>query len=175
MTPSLIKGENLRRPTTATSGEHSRGYHPYAVPAYVSQSSTSAQSSPASYPIALDYSSQPGSMGNISRPGSTHRSNSGGQQLQEQMHQMLNLEQMDDGLFAHHVEPPSGQQNYDEMYRTESPIPFAAASSGSTSASYSSGHFSSSMSDTQTDQFASHSVNPGYFSTIPQQHQHVSM
>jgi len=171
MTPSLIKGENLRRPTTATSSDlssSSRGYHPYAVPGYVSQSSSSAQSSPASYPMPLDY-------GNMSRPGSTHRPSSGGQQLQDQMHQMLNLEQMDDGIFANHVDPPTGQQSYEDMYRTESPIPFAAASSGQTSTSYSSSHFPSSMSETH-DQYASHhSADSGYFSSVPQPQHHVSM
>ena len=172
MTPSLIKGENLRRPTTATSVDFSssRGYHPYAVPGYVAQSSSSAQSSPASYPVPLDYAPQAGVMGSASRPSSTHRSNSTGQQLQDQMHHMLNLEQMDDGLFA---EPVPGSQNYEEMYRTESPLPFTSASSGPNPVSYSS-HFTPSMPETQTDQFASHAVD-GYFSSVSHPHHPVSM
>jgi transcription factor STE12 len=179
MTPSLIKGENLRRPTTATSAEFTstgRGYHPYAVPGYVSQPSSSAHSSPASYPVPLDYpSAQAGTMSNVSRSSSTHRSNSAGQQLQDQMHQMLNLEQMDDGLFSNHPEPAPAQQGYETMYRTDSPIPFAGAQSGSMSTSYSSTPFTSSMPETQVDQFTSHSVDPGYFSSVSQPHHHVSM
>jgi transcription factor STE12 len=177
MTPSLIKGENLRRPTTAGGSEFTstgRGYHPYAVPGYVSQPSSSAQSSPASYPVQLDYppSQAGGAIGSLSRSSSTHRSSSGGQQLQDQMHQMLNLEQMDDGLFSSHTEPAPGQQGYEEIYRTDSPIPFAGAQPGS---SYSSTPFATSMSDTQADQFSSHSVDPGYFSSVPQPHHHISM
>lgn len=178
MTPSLIKGENLRRPTTATNSAEftsgGRGYHPYAVPGYVSQPTTSAQSSPASYPVPLDYPpAQAGPMGTVSRSNSTHRSNSAGQQLQDHMHQMLNLEQMDDGgLFPSHSEPAPSQQGFEEMYRTESPIPFAGTQPVSGSTSYSSTPFAPSMSETHGDQFSSHSVDPGYFS---QSQHHVSM
>jgi hypothetical protein len=175
MTPSLIKGENLRRPPTATGAEYAspgRGYHPYAVPGYVSQPSSSAQSSPASYPVPLGCPpAQAGAMGSVSRSSSGHRSNSSGHQLQDQMHQMLNLEQMDDGLFSNHSEP---QQPYEDMYRTESPMPFTSAPSGSASNSYASTPYTASMPETQTDQFAS-AVDAGYFSSVPQPHHHVSM
>jgi transcription factor STE12 len=179
MTPSLIKGETLRRPMTATSGDYSsssRGYHPYAIHGYGgagahTNSSSSAQSSPASYPVQLDYTS--------SRPGSTHRSGSAGQQLQDQMHHMLNLDQMDDGLFAESagvaaVTAVSGHQGYEEMYRTESPLPFTTtALPGSAPASYSSSHFTPSLSEGHPDQFA-HQVD-GYFSSVSQSHHPISM
>ena len=178
MTPSLIKGENLRRPPTAGSefASPGRGYHPYALPGYVSQpSSSSAQSSPASYPVTLDYPPQAGAMGSVSRSSSTNRSNSSGQQLQDQMHQMLNLEQMDDGMFSNHVEPPPSQQNYEEIYRTDSPMPFASAPPGPIPTPYSSTPFTPSMPEAQADQFSSHSVDAGYFSSVVQPHHHVSM
>ena len=177
MTPSLIKGETLRRPMTATSGEYSsssRGYHPYAVPGYAPpQTSSSAQSSPASYSVQLDY--PPSSIGhtNSSRPGSTHRSGSAGQQLQDQMHHMLNLDQMDDGMFPEPTTngPTTTHPGYEEMYRTESPLPFTtAALPGSAPASYSSSHFTP---EGHSDQFA-HQVD-GYFSGVSQSHHSVSM
>jgi transcription factor STE12 len=191
MTPSLIRGENIRRPMTASTdfGSPGRGYHPYAVPisGYVSQSSASTQSSPASYHVPLDYaSSQAGSMGSIGRPDSAHRSNSSGQQqqqqqqqLQDQMHQMLNLEQVDDSIFANNAASSSGQQTYDEMYRTESPLPFAAGGpSGSQFDKHMPGHeqgLYTPLPESQADQFVSHTVDAGYFSDISQPHHHVSM
>lgn len=186
MTPSLIRGENVRRPMTASTdfGSPGRGYHPYAIPVsgYVSQSSASTQSSPASYHVPLDYtSSQAASMGGVSRSESTHRSSSNGhQQLQDQMHQMLNLDQVDDSIFTH-TSSSSSQQPYEEVYRTESPLPFAGAARsgpGSQFNKHIAGHdqgMYTQLPDTQADQFVSHTVDPGYFSALSQPHHHVTM
>jgi len=186
MTPSLIRGENVRRSMTASTdfGSPGRGYHPYAIPisGYVSQSSTSTQSSPASYHVPLEYtSSQAASIGNVTRSEPTHRSSSNGQQLQDQMHQMLNLDQTDDGMFANTTASSSGQQTYDEIYRTESPLPFAGAAPsgpGSQFNKHLTGHdqgMYTPLPETQVDQFVSHTVDAGYFSSLSQPHHHVSM
>ncbi|KAF7974516.1 hypothetical protein HWV62_11968, partial [Athelia sp. TMB] len=133
MTPSLHKSNEggLRRPMTSAHSEYSsvgvsRGYHPYAVPA--SYSSSSAQSSPASYPIPLDYQSTGNNSGNLSRSSSiSHHSrssrNSGvSQQLQDQMHQMLNLD-MEDPMYTHTNAAAAS-------YRTDSPVSFGASAQG---------------------------------------------
>jgi hypothetical protein len=89
---------------------------------------------------------------------------------------MLNLDQMDDGLFAESTvvaAAASGHQGYEDMYRTESPLPFTTALPGSAPASYSSSHFTPSLSDGHSDQFA-HQVD-GYFSSVTQSHHPVSM
>jgi len=119
-------------------------------------------------------------MGSIVRPESAHRSNSNGQQLQDQMHQMLNLEQVDDSMFANNAASSSGQQTYDEIYRTESPLPFAGAPSGAGTQfdKHIPGHdqgLYTPLPETQADQFVSHTVDAGYFSGISQPHHHVSM
>lgn len=171
MTPSLIKGETGRRALTSTSSEYGspgRGYHPYAVPlppsSYVSASSNSAQSSPASYPIPLDYPpSQAGSISGLSRSNSTHRSTSSTGHLQDQMHRILNLDQMEDTTSFH--ASPNQQSGFDEMYRSESPMAYPTGVSPQ-------GLFTT---DAPVDQFGSHTVDPAYFSGVAQPQHHVSL
>ncbi|KAL4248773.1 STE12 transcription factor family protein [Abortiporus biennis] len=98
-TPSVRYGDSIRRPYStvsdhgsSASSSSSRSYHPYAT----NSVPHSAESSPMNYSIALD-PYEPGMVS--SRPNGTHsRSSSAGhhqQQLQDHMHQMLQLERMD--------------------------------------------------------------------------------
>ena len=161
MTPSLIKGETGRRTLTSTSSEYGspgRGYHPYAVPlppsSYVSASSNSAQSSPASYPMPLDFpSSQAGSISGLSRSNSTHRSTSSTGHLQDQMHRILNIDQMDDTTSFH--ASPNQQTGFDGVYRSESPLAYPTEVSP-----HDAGLFTA---DAPVDQFGSHAVESTYF------------
>jgi len=118
-TPSVGRyGDNIRRPYSAVSDQgstgstsSSRSYHPYAV-------AHSADSSPMTYNVPLEYDS-------VSRSGTHSRSSSSGQQLQDQMHQMLNLEQLDDGMAAAYAHEPNGYGAPAAYHRTDSPMQFA--------------------------------------------------
>jgi transcription factor STE12 len=140
VTPSVAHyGESIRRPYSAAMTDlpaaNNRSYHPYAVSS--GSHSSSAQSSPGSYHIPLDYGSAfPGQIpaslarsGSGSRPGSSH--------LQEQMSQMLNLDSMETESMGYTSE--SSGNGYGGIYRTDSPAsfanssaPYVAAADGST-------------------------------------------
>jgi transcription factor STE12 len=130
VTPSLVRyGESIRRPYSAAMSDipaaASRSYHPYAVAASSSHSG-SAQSSPGSYNVPLDYGST--MSGHIpiplSRSESGHGSRPGSSHLQDQMSQMLTLDSVDG---EHHMgygsEP--GTHGYAGLYRTDSPASYA--------------------------------------------------
>lgn len=131
MTPSFHKTDEggLRRPIASShpqfGGGVARGYHPYAPSSY---SSSSVHSSPASYPVALanDYNIT-GNNGTVSRSSSiSHHSRSQrgsgvSLQLQDQMHQMLNLDHMEEPLYAH-----ANANASVGSYRTDSPASFGA-------------------------------------------------
>jgi transcription factor STE12 len=134
VTPSLVRyGESIRRPYSAAMSDlpptNSRSYHPYAIPG--NSHSGSAQSSPGSYHVPLDYGSA--MTGHISIPitraGSEHDSRPGSSHLQEQMNQMLNLESMDSENMGYANEP--GGSVYGGIYRTDSPAGFVANANGS--------------------------------------------
>ena len=123
VTPSLARyGESIRRPYSAAMTDQSTGsrsYHPYAV----SSHSGSAQSSPGTYNVPLDYNnSMTGSLpshlsraSSTSRPGSTH--------LPDQMNQMLHLDSMDTGYTG---EPATTAGSFGSMYRSDSPASFTS-------------------------------------------------
>lgn len=134
VTPSLARyGETIRRPYSAAMSDvvptaSSRSYHPYAVPASSSHSG-SAQSSPGSYNIPLDYAaSMTGQMPiTIARSGSGHSSRSGSLHLQDQMNQMLNLDSMEGEGMGY----ASDNNNvYGGLYRTDSPGSYATSAHG---------------------------------------------
>jgi len=141
MTPSLIRnGEQVRRPVTAASGEFAavagstpgsgsgvgRGYHPYAYGSSSQSRNGSAQSSPSVYPIPLagEYVTQ-----------QMHRSDSRSSSLGGQMMNM-NLDQGQSGeasgaaadMFGNAV-ATGGTYGGGDMYRSESPMPFATTES----------------------------------------------
>ncbi|KAI0742540.1 hypothetical protein C8Q80DRAFT_1273186 [Daedaleopsis nitida] len=140
-TPSIARyGESIRRPYSAALSESAhahthtqRAYHPYAIPGHAhahhggmhaQQQSLSAQSSPMAYPVPLGYDA--GAPHPHPHPHSRSSSSGGG--LQEQMHQMLSLEaqQQPEAVAAAAVDTMAyGPQ----MYRTDSPMQFAAAGS----------------------------------------------
>lgn len=126
-TPSVSRySDSGRRPYTASDG--SRTFHPYAMPAH------SADSSPMAYTVPLAYDGSP-QLGALGRPPAHHhshsRSRSAGQQLQEQLDQMLSLEPLDGALPGYPEPAPlSGPGAYGELYRTDSPMQFAGAPAG---------------------------------------------
>lgn len=124
MTPNLMRDADsgIRRPLTATSvelsgpgsrsGSISRGYHPYAMNSNGYASGGSTHSSPATYPISLDYQDH--------RP----RSNSNAQ-LQDQMRAMMvGSGDVDSDMYGPSATTASTAAGYGEIYRTESPAPF---------------------------------------------------
>lgn len=125
VTPSLARyGESIRRPYSAAMTDQpahgNRSYHPYAV----SSHSSSAQSSPGTYSVPLDYNtSMTGSLpshlsrsSSSSRPGSSH--------LPEQLNQMLNLDSMDAGYSGESSTTTGG--SFGGMYRSDSPASFTS-------------------------------------------------
>lgn len=134
VTPSLARyGESIRRPYSAAMSDviptaSSRSYHPYAVPASSSHSG-SAQSSPGSYNIPLDYATtMTGQMPiTISRSGSDHSSRSNSLHLQDQMSQMLNLDSMENEGMGYTSDNGSV---YGGLYRTDSPGSYATSTHG---------------------------------------------
>jgi len=125
VTPSLARyGESIRRPYSAAMTDQpahgSRSYHPYAV----SSHSGSAQSSPGSYNVPLDYnSSMTGSLpSHLSRSSSTSRP--GSSHLPEQMNQMLHLDSMDTGYNGESATTTGG--SFGGMYRSDSPASYTS-------------------------------------------------
>lgn len=125
VTPSLARyGESIRRPYSAAMTDQpahgNRSYHPYAV----SSHSSSAQSSPGTYSVPLDYNtSMTGSLpshlsrsSSSSRPGSSH--------LPEQLNQMLNLDSMDAGYTGESSTTTGG--SFGGMYRSDSPASYTS-------------------------------------------------
>ena len=125
VTPSLARyGETIRRPYSAAMTDQSahgnRSYHPYAV----SSHSGSAQSSPGTYNVPLDYNSSmagslpshPSRSSSTSRPGSSH--------LPDQMNQMLRLDSMDTGYAGESATTAGG--SFGNMYRSDSPSSFTS-------------------------------------------------
>ena len=125
VTPSLARyGETIRRPYSAAMtdqpafGVQSRGYHPYATFSH----SSSAQSSPGSYSVPLDFNnsmtgslpSHPSRPGSTSRPGSSH--------LPDQLNQMLQLDPMDSGYTGE----SSTRGSFGGVYRSDSPASFTS-------------------------------------------------
>lgn len=163
VTPSLARyGESIRRPYSAAMTDQSahgnRSYHPYAV----SSHSGSAQSSPGTYNVPLDYNnSMAGSLpSHLSRSSSTSRPSSS--QLPEQMNQMLHLDSMDTGYNGESATTSGG--SFGSMYRSDSP------------ASYTSGTYSHDGGSTDghqmyplQSQYASHvdTYYPPHAQTVP--------
>lgn len=126
VTPSLARyGESIRRPYSAamsdTQSHGNRSYHPYAV----SSHSGSAQSSPGSYNVPLDYNnSMTGSLpSNLSRSSSTSRPSSS--HLPDQLSQMLHLDSMDSGYPAESAANTGG--SFGGIYRSDSPASYTSA------------------------------------------------
>ncbi|THH30464.1 hypothetical protein EUX98_g3722 [Antrodiella citrinella] len=125
-TPSVGRyPDGARRSYTAAipdSSASSRSYHPYAVSAAVSQS---AESSPMHYNVPLEaydqhhHHHQAQHMMRASPHQHHSRSSSAGQQLQDQMQQMLHMEAMD---------PADAFTS--SLYRTESPMQFGGVGVG---------------------------------------------
>ncbi|KAF7320795.1 hypothetical protein HMN09_00165900 [Mycena chlorophos] len=124
MTPSLVRGEPIRRPLTSHSGEFpggagaspGRGYHPYAYAGSSSGSRAgSTHSSPSfnSLPLAPEYGL--GLRRSDSRNSNLSANGSGGG-LGEQMRQMMSLEGASGEAQAQYV-----------MYRSESPAAFTGS------------------------------------------------
>ncbi|EMD35201.1 hypothetical protein CERSUDRAFT_158065 [Gelatoporia subvermispora B] len=126
-TPSISKyGETIRRPFSAAVSDQppaGRAYHPYALAGHHPGVSQSADSSPAAFSVPLGYDAGPPEQ----RPGMHSRSSSSGG-LQEQMHQMLNLEQLEPEALAYAHDPAAAAQAQalSEMYRTDSPMQYPA-------------------------------------------------
>lgn len=125
VTPSLARyGESIRRPYSAAMTDQSahgnRSYHPYAV----SSHSGSAQSSPGSYNVPLDYNNTMTSSlpSHLSRPSSTSRP--GSSHLPEQMNQMLHLDSMDTGYTGEPATTTGGP--YGGIYRSDSPASYTS-------------------------------------------------
>ncbi|KDQ50780.1 hypothetical protein JAAARDRAFT_51074 [Jaapia argillacea MUCL 33604] len=132
-TPSMARvPDDIRRPSSATvygSANGTRGYHPYSLPANV-RLTHSAHSSPAMHAIPLDYASSGTlSMSSMSSSGSHSRTSSSGH-FHDQLGQILNLDQMDTEPMSYQAHAVSG--SYPDMYRAESPIPYANANSSTT-------------------------------------------
>ena len=122
VTPSLARyGESIRRPYSAAMTDQpahgNRSYHPYAV----SSHSGSAQSSPGTYNVPLDYNtSMTGSLpSHLSRSSSTSRP--GSSHLPDQMNQMLHLDSMDTGYTG---ESTGAGGSFGGVYRSDSPASF---------------------------------------------------
>ena len=127
VTPSLARyGESIRRPYSATMSDQpahgNRSYHPYAV----SSHSGSAQSSPGTYNVPLDYNtSMTGSLpSHLSRSSSTSRPSSS--HLPDQMNQMLHLDSMDTGYAGESTTTAGG--SFGGMYRSDSPASYTSRS-----------------------------------------------
>lgn len=203
MTPSLMKNvDGIRRPLTATSGDltssgsgpASRAYHPYANAAtsngFISQSRAgSAQSSPASYPMHLEYPPNQQQISTINRSESHPRSTSNGQ-LQDQMRQMMNLNhepRHDTDLYTINGSGVTGSTGLSEIYRTDSPVPYAT----DLPVPYPSDSYPTAVTHEQFDkhglyplgmmdahphpgQYADQTVDAGYYSTLGHP-QHVTL
>ncbi|KAH9943658.1 STE like transcription factor-domain-containing protein [Amylocystis lapponica] len=181
-TPSMARyGETIRRPFSAAISDHStssstsRSYHPYAMPHQVH----SAESSPMGYTIPLGY----GASHQMAAPrqASHSRSSSSGQ-LQDQMHHMLNLEQMDAEALAYAHEATIAPQPtvpvYNEMYRTDSPMQYPASGAYELEIAHPENTHSHAMynldiTDPQV-QYGAHAVGTGYYASMAPGHQ-VSM
>jgi len=127
VTPSLARyGESIRRPYSATMSDQpahgNRSYHPYAV----SSHSGSAQSSPGTYNVPLDYNTSiTGSLpSHLSRSSSTSRPSSS--HLPDQMNQMLHLDSMDTGYTGESATTTGGP--FGGMYRSDSPASYTSRS-----------------------------------------------
>ena len=124
VTPSLARyGESIRRPYSAAMTDQpvgNRAYHPYAV----SSHSGSAQSSPGTYNVPLDYNnSMTGSLpSHLSRSSSTSRP--GSSHLPDQMNQMLRLDSMDGGYTGESTTTTGG--SFGGIYRSDSPASFTS-------------------------------------------------
>ena len=157
-----------------------RAFHPYATPAHSVDSSPMAYTVPLTYDAAGGSSPQiPARVGSVgSRAGSHSRSSSSGHhQLQEQMHQMLNLDAMEpEGGMAYTHEPVvvggQGGAAFSEMYRTDSPMQFATAGGAyevEQDAAAAQGMFAMSLGDAEQQQahgYASHPLDSGYYGTM---------
>jgi transcription factor STE12 len=163
VTPSLARyGESIRRPYSAAMTDQSthsnRSYHPYAI----SSHSGSAQSSPGTYNVPLDYNtSMTGSLpSHLARSSSTSRPSSS--HLPEQMNQMLRLDSMDGGYPGESSTTTGG--SFAGLYRSDSPASYTSGSyshdGGSTD-----GHQVYSM----QSQYASHvdAYYPPHAQTVP--------
>ena len=125
VTPSLARyGESIRRPYSAAMTDQpahgNRSYHPYAV----SSHSGSAQSSPGTYNVPLDYNTSiTGSLpSHLSRSSSTSRP--GSSHLPDQMNQMLRLDSMDSGYTGESTTATGG--SFGGMYRSDSPASYTS-------------------------------------------------
>ena len=126
VTPSLVRcGESIRRPYSAAMTDQSapgnRSYHPYAV----SSHSGSAQSSPGTYNVPLNYNASiTGSLQSyLSRSSSTSRQNSS--DLPDEMNQMLHLDSMDTGYTgesATTVMMTITGGSFEGLYRSNPPV-----------------------------------------------------
>ncbi|KAJ7028093.1 STE12-like C2H2 type Zn-finger transcription factor [Mycena alexandri] len=129
MTPSLVRGEQIRRPLTSNSGEFSgvvgaspssRGYHPYAAYGSANGSRAGSTHSSPSYnniPLAPDYAMRRSD----SRNSNLSAGGGGGSGLGDQMRQMMSMGDAE----AQYVTTsgyPAG-----EMYRSESPAAFTGS------------------------------------------------
>jgi transcription factor STE12 len=132
VTPSLARyGESIRRPYSAAMTDQSapgnRSYHPYAV----SSHSGSAQSSPGTYSVPLDYNTSiTGSLpSHLSRSSSTSRQNSSS--LPDQMNQMLHLDSMDTGYAGESTTTTAATTttggSFGGLYRSDSPASYTSA------------------------------------------------
>ena len=173
-TPSVTRfSDTVRRPFTATDGS-ARSYHPYATPAH------SVDNSPMAYSVPLNYEAQ---IPVVPRSGSHSRSSSSGHQLQDQMHQMLNLEHIESESIAPYTQEPPVVPNHGPyadiyrgnspnphgIYRTGSPMQFATASSAyevDHDPAHSQGMFSITLSDSHPHGYGSHGMDPSYYSSM---------
>ncbi|KAJ7748624.1 STE like transcription factor-domain-containing protein [Mycena metata] len=128
MTPSLVRGEQIRRPLTSNSGEFSgvvgaspssRGYHPYAAYNSANGSRAGSTHSSPSYnniPLAPDYA-----MRRSDSRNSNLSAGGGGSGLGDQMRQMMSM-----GDAEAQYATASGYAA-GEMYRSESPAAFTGS------------------------------------------------
>ncbi|KAJ7156182.1 STE12-like C2H2 type Zn-finger transcription factor, partial [Mycena filopes] len=141
MTPSLVRGEQIRRPLTSNSGEFSgavgaspsaRGYHPYAAYNSANGSRAGSTHSSPSYnniPLAPDYTMRRSDSRNSNLSASGSGGGSGGSGpgsgLGEQMRQMMSMGDAD----AQYVTAsgyPAGEM-YHGNNRSESPAAFTSS------------------------------------------------
>ncbi|KAJ7749611.1 STE12-like C2H2 type Zn-finger transcription factor [Mycena metata] len=128
MTPSLVRGEQIRRPLTSNSGEFSgvvgaspssRGYHPYAAYNSANGSRAGSTHSSPSYnniPLAPDYA-----MRRSDSRNSNLSAGGGGSGLGDQMRQMMSMGDTE----AQYVTASGYAAG--EMYRSESPAAFTGS------------------------------------------------
>lgn len=173
-TPSISRYSDAGRARPYTASEGARAFHPYALAAH------SADSSPMAYTVPLAYDGSPQLAG--PRPPLHARAASTGQQLQEQLDQMLNLDPIDAGLpgaFSPEHAVVGVQGAYPELYRTDSPMQYAAAAAAGAPAGYEveadvqgQGMFPMSMGDSQSNvgAFGNQMVDGGFYNGMAAHH-----